>query len=1116
MLSMCVFRNTQSSTIQKNINELNLVSKVIFTLVFFIFAFIPFEEITNKIVQYILSKIVKPKPIPKIDIQNNGIPDESKTIVVIPTILKNKSKVIELFKKLEVYYLANKDKNIYFALLGDCTSGKNKDEKFDKEVIEQGKECAKNLSKKYKTNEDIIPKFSFVYRRRFWNGKEECYLGWERKRGLLTQFNEYILNNEENEFRANTLEDFKKETGLKRFPKIKYVITLDSDTELVLNSGLELIGAMSHVLNKPELNETKDCVVNGHALIQPRIGINLNSSRYNLFTKIFAGCGGIDSYTNAISDIYQDNFDEGIFTGKGIYDLEVFSKVLKNEIAENKVLSHDLLEGSYLRCGLATDIMLMDGYPSNYISFKERLHRWIRGDFQIYYWLKNYITDKKENKKKNPLNFLSKYKILDNLIRAIFPISTIVLFITFLICSLVFNLSITGPLLLVIISSSISTIIDLIDRILFFKEGVKYQKKFEPSINSFLASIIRGFISISTLPDKAFCSLDAMIRSIYRMKVSDKHLLEWITAEEAEEKNKEKNSIKVYYKKMIANAIIGGFTILIGIINLFRLNSLNIANDIFLETNNSMNSIYSISGCINLIIIILGTSWILNPLFMWYISKNQKDQKKIDELNSDEKNYLLELAKNTWQYFKDSINEKNNYLPPDNYQEDRKEKFIPRTSSTNIGLGLLAVITSYDLGFENLQDTLFLLNKMLESVEKLAKWNGHLYNWYNIENLQPLMPRYISTVDSGNFVSYVYILKSFYIEARNIIKNSTELNEEEKQKELELIPYWVDLKINEIPPANADFTKLYDYEKNIFSIGYNIEENKMTKSYYDLLASEARNASYVAIAKKDVPAKHWNSLNRTLTILDGYKGLISWSGTAFEYLMPDINLRSYKGSLLDESYKFMISSQKEYAKKLEIPWGFSETAFNMKDLNNNYQYKAIGIPWLGLKRGLEDDIVVTPYASALALPQFPKDVINNFRKIEKYNMLNKYGFYESLDFTPVRLRKGQEFEPVKTYMAHHQALILLSINNLFKDNILKKRFYDNPEMEAIDILLQERMPENMIITQEEKKKPEKIKYMDYENYALRSINKINTKIKEMNCISNGSYLVLMDEKREWI
>lgn len=796
--------------------------------------------------------------------------------------------------------------------------------------------------------------------------------------------------------------------------------------------------------------------------------------------------GGVDAYANAISDVYQDNFKEGIFTGKGIYDLETFSEVLCEEIPENTVLSHDLLEGSYLRCALVSDIMLMDGYPASYNSFKARLHRWIRGDYQIIGWVGKEIIDKKERSKRNPLNRLSKYKIVDNLIRAITPIATIVSIILFCLLIIFKNVSITGFLLLLILSMIAPTVIDLVNKILYKKEGETYQKTFTPRISSIAASSIRGILEIMALPDKAYYSANAIVKTIYRLKVSKKHLLEWTTSEDAEKTAK--TDILSYYKNMYFNLIMGVIGLLYGIVMI----------------NHSFISIY---------MLVLSILWLIAPSVFWYISKIPKQEKVIEEISKQDKEYLLEIGKRTWQFFKDSLTEENHYLPPDNYQEERKVEFVDRTSSTNIGLGLLSVISSYDLGYENLEDTLKLLNKMLISIETLQKWNGHLYNWYNIRTLEPLIPRYISTVDSGNFIGYIYVLKEFYKNIKEKLqKGELEENQNVRQELLLLIPDWVDKPNSEIPIANADFKKLYDEEKQLFSIGFNIEENKLTDSYYDLLASEARQASLIAISKKDIPSKHWYKLSRTLTTMDGYNGLVSWSGTAFEYLMPNIIIKQETGSLIDESCKFMLMSQKKYAKKLDIPWGFSETAFYLKDLNQNYQYKAIGIPWLGLKRGLEEDMVVATYASIMALLQEPQNVINNIKVLEKQGMYDKYGFYESIDYTPIRMPKDKKQAIVKTYMAHHQALILLSINNLFHDKVLQKRFSSNPEINAVEILLQEKMPENRIITKEEKIKPTKITYINYKNYAQRIYTKTQQKLPAYNVIANENYSVVMDVK----
>ena len=1061
------------------LTNINIFANIIFSALLFTILVIPIENIVSKTIQYVLSKIVKPKLIPKIDFHNQ-IPEEYSTMVVIPTILKSREKVQELMEKLEVYYIANKSENLYFTLLGDCSAGSKEVESFDGEIINEGINQVKKLNEKYGN------KFNFVYRKRIWNANEECYMGWERKRGLLNQFNEYLLGNIKDPFRINTLEneEFKPNVIKKNWAKInarkiKYIITLDSDTDLTLNSGLKLVGAMAHILNKPMLNEKEDLVISGHAIMQPRVGIGLIESRKSIFTQIYAGEGGTDSYTNAISNIYQDNFDEGIFTGKGIYDLEIFSKVLNDEIRENAVLSHDLLEGNYLRCGLASDIMLMDGYPTNYLSFRTRLYRWIRGDYQITPWLKSMIVNKKGELKQNPLNLLSKYKIFSNIVRSKEETMVFALLLYALIISSIFKIKLGYLAIIGILSIIIPTILDVINLIITKKEGNIKTKRFVKTIDGMHASVLRAIIDILLLPDKMYLAIKAEVKSIYRMTRSKKHLLEWTTSEEAEKIVKK--DVVSYYKSMNANLIIGTLGIVFCYIAM-------------------IGTYYS-----NLCAFVLSIMWLIAPAIMCIISKKNEDRNPLNELKDEDKKYIVDVGYKTWLYFKENLTSKGNFLPPDNYQEDRNPNLIMRTSPTNIGLALLAVMSSYDLKYENIEDTIELLYKMLNTVSNLAKWNGHLYNWYDITTLEPLVPRYISSVDSGNFIGYLYVLKQF------LLKQTEKSHVEDLEQGNNGIILKMEIMIENINTIinNTDFSKLFDEKTRLFSVGFNIEDNKLTDSYYDLLASEARQTSLIAIAKKDVSEKHWYNLSRTLTTVNKYKGLLSWAGTSFEYLMPTVNIKQYPGSILDESCKFMIMSQIEYARKLGIPWGISEAAFNLRDLNNNYQYKAFGIPWLGLKRGLSDEIVTSSYGCILAINEEAKQVIDNLKILQEEGMFNKYGFYESIDFTPGRTKNG--YEPVKTYMAHHQGLILLSINNLMNKNIIQKRFMQNPEIRAIDILLQEKMPENMIITKEEKEKVEKIKYQDYEDYAQRKYNKINEYLNISNVIANDDYTIVMDQ-----
>ncbi|MCI8620921.1 MAG: hypothetical protein HFJ50_03910 [Clostridia bacterium] len=577
---------------------------------------------------------MKPKLIPKMDF-TEGVPKEYSTMVVVPSILKDADDVRKVFERLEVYYLANKSENIYCTALGDPSTGTKSKEDKDEGLLNEGLYQVKRLNEKYGKNI-----FGFAYRKRVWNDGEKCYMGWERKRGLLTEISNFLLDKRsKNSFLVNTLE--------KENLDIKYIITLDADTELTLNSGIELIEAMAHILNTPIVKDK--IVISGYGIMQPRVGINLEESKKSVFAEIFAGSGGVDSYTNAISDTYQDNFGEGIYTGKGIYDLAVFCECLKDKIPENTVLSHDLLEGSYLRCGLASDIMLLDGYPKSYLAYLSRLERWIRGDYQITPWLA----------RKSGLNKLSKFKILDNIRRSLIEITAILNVILLLCFKAFFGERISIPLTITLLSIVISSVLEFINYIVFRKENIKRQKRFSKSIDGLLGAFYRGSISIMVLPSLAYISLKAIVKTIYRMKKSKEHLLEWTTSEEAERLSK--NSVSTLYSKMFANVLIGIFIAFLT----FSMNMHIFAKGLILD---------------------LAFLWFLAPLLMWEISKESVKPKALKKLSFDEISYIKNIAEKTWNFFLENMNKEESFLPPDNFQESRREKIVSRTSSTNIGL----------------------------------------------------------------------------------------------------------------------------------------------------------------------------------------------------------------------------------------------------------------------------------------------------------------------------------------------------------------------------------------------------------------------------------------------
>ena len=1077
-----------------------------------LFLFIPIKNIVSKIFQYNLCKVKKIKILPKMDYQNN-IPDSARTMCIIPTMLKNSADVDEMMSKMEGYYIANKSENLFFTLLGDCTKSDTQETKEDKEIANEGIYLANELNKKYGN------KFFFVYRKREWNASEKCFMGWERKRGLINQFNDFLLGKEVN-FKVNTCEEFidaklentrenfvkentrndcenfnVDKTKKQRFLDIKYVITLDSDTTLTLDSAFRLIGTIDHILNRPVVNKIKNIVVDGHGIIQPRIGIDIESGNKSLFSRIFSGDIGTSIYANAISDFYQDNFDEGTFTGKGIYDLDVFDKVLRNSIPENKILSHDLIEGSYLRCGLASDILLMDETPSNYISYKIRKERWSRGDTQELPWINSQIS------------FISKYKIKDNIYR---NFNGVFIFISYLILLMQSSKYVFVPLLLLFFPA----LIEIIDFFILEPKNRLKVKTFYRNYSRVDISFWQCFIEFITLPDDVFLQICAFTKAMYRMNFSHNFLLEWTTAREAENL-KDKNA-KHYFKNM--NFQIYVAIILIGIVS----------------------SYLTYSSFYKLLIISFEILWLLAPEIMYNISKESKKVIFDEKFSSEEKiikeyrrngeygdnrenkkysenkrysennrhienkesrkysehrenrEYLIDLAKKTWLYFKEN---QVNYLPADNFQEDRKEKIAMRTSPTNIGFSLMSAIASYDLHFENLEDTIEFINNEIDSVDMLKKWNGHLYNWYDLKTMQPLPPFDISSVDSGNFVGYLFTVKAFLSDCLDKTNSTRKIKSDYAGNEINAIKRIgtddVKLDVNTISKIlnlidkitrlidDTDFSKLYNKEIGLFSIGYSVSEGKLYDSYYDLLASEARQTSIVAIAKKDVPSKHWANLSRTLTSINQYRGLVSWGGTTFEYLMPNIIIPTYKGTIIDESCRLLVYSNMLYAKRLNVPWGISESAYSVKDLYGNYQYKTFGVPWLGLKRGLEDDIVISPYSTALSLQICFKEGLENLKRLQKEKLLGKYGFYDSIDYKPSK-------EVVKTFMAHHEGMILTSIDNALNKNIFQKRFMSNPEIVGIKVLLEEKMLEDEIVTKEKREKVQKVKYDGYKEEAPRT------------------------------
>ena len=1003
----------------------------------FILLLVPISELVIQLLNKVMLKFYPCKPLPKIDF-SKGIDKDNSTMVVIPTIVKDTNKIDKMFELLEKYYLANKSNNLYFSLLGDCSESSVPETDFDASIAEYGIEAANLLNEKY--NKKI---FSFVYRKRIFNEGEGKYLGYERKRGALIHFNKLLL-------RKMTTNDICKYIYVENVTEISsdihYVITIDTDTELVLNTALALVGVMAHPLNKPVLNKKGTKVISGYGIIQPRVNVDIESTNKSIYSQLIAGIGGFDVYSTIIPNFYQDVFDEGSFVGKGIYDLKVFDEVLSNAFPENLILSHDLLEGNYLKCGYASDIELIDDFPSEFLVESSRQHRWSRGDVQISGWLKSKIKNKDGYTVTNPLNLIEKFKIFDNIRRIWLTPCLLMLMIASFICG--------KPLLMITIILSII----LLPMVFYIKDLLHRQNKkiftfkyYNNLMHGFFSILYRVLITFITIPYYSFLYLDAFFKSVYRMNISHKNLLNWLTAEDAAKTIKK--DLFNYIKQFKINYIVSALLIILS--SIFKVQYL----------------ILSIAICI---------SFCAAPIILWSFSK-RKDI-VLDGLNGNQNDKLKEVAYRTWLYFDTLLTEENHYLIPDNFQLNRENQIDIKTSPTDIGMSIVSVVSAFELGFIEISKAIFLIGNIISIIEKLEKWNGHLYNWYNTKTCKKMIPYIVSSVDSANLAASLVVAKEFCL----------------KNKDKDLYN-----RISNLFDA-MNFTKFYT-DQDVFSIAYNTVEEELSTYNYNKFASESRILSFIAIMKGDAPSKHWLCLDKTLTKYKKHKGLVSWSGTSFEYYMPLIFMKTYPNTLLDESYFFAKFCQKSYINEIDnkMPWGISESAYDELDDGLNYKYKAFATPYLRVIDEKDDRLVLSPYASILAITHDPVDVYNNLKKFKKLKMYGDFGFFESYDYTTENR--------VLAYFAHHQGMILASITNYLKNNAIQNYFHSDLRTQAFEILLKEKVQLNPVIDM----KIVGYKKYDYEREKIandiREYNYISD-IPQLSVLSNSKYTVLINDR----
>jgi cyclic beta-1,2-glucan synthetase len=1118
------------------------------------------------VVNWLVTLTVRPDVLPRLD-YSEGVPAHARTLVVIPTLIASTTDLEDLVEGLEVRFLANRDAHLHFALLSDFLDAPSETLAEDGPLLVCARELIDALNAKYPGEAD---RFFLFHRPRRWNAAENTWMGQERKRGKIAELNALLRGTGQDHFALVV-----GETAI--LPQIRYVITLDTDTQLPRDAARQFVGAIAHPLNRAVYDAHKGRVTSGYAILQPRVGISLPSTARSLYARLFGSDAGIDPYTRTVSDVYQDLFREGSFIGKGIYEVDLFECALDGRFPHNRILSHDLVEGCYARSGLLSDVQLYEEYPARYGADAKRRHRWIRGDWQLMFWALPWAPTERQGIARNALSALSRWKIADNLRRSLVPPALVVMLLsgwfgmadlaawTWLVLAFVF-----GPMALMALHAAGSKPDDL-----------SVGQHLSVWLHAGLQQLARTVLTLAWLPHEAFYSLDAIVRTLWRTLVSRRLLLQWNSSREVE--RTQTNELAGLYRTMWMGPALG----LLALVVLAALR---------------------ISPVAALPLIVL---WLASPAAAWWVSRASSHAVFIP--SAKERVFLRILARRTWAFFDHHVGPENNWLPPDNMQEQPIAVVAQRTSPTNIGLSLLAHLAAYDFGYLSGGRLLDRLDRTFATMVTLERHRQHFYNWYDTKTLKPLRPQYVSTVDSGNLAGHLLTLRpgllalpddpvfdmrqldgigdtlavlqesllaagadgqavgamraellvtlaraprslkaaeaglqrllararemapmqevrtgsdlEFWLQA--LVAQCTDLCEElnhfvlpykasaaqEQAGESEAaggaghdiqagnptpgrsrrdaVPTWRELacidakawpeatreRVTSVQRfaaervatamrlaqlagelATMDFGFLYDARRHLLAIGYNVDERRLDTGFYDLLASEARLTNFVAIAQGQLPQESWFRLGRLLTTTGGTPVLLSWTGSMFEYLMPMLVMPSLEGTLLEQTCRAAVARQIEYGHQLGLPWGVSESGYNVLDAQLNYQYRAFGVPGLGLKRGLGEDLVVAPYASALALMVAPDAACRNLQRLAGEGLAGRYGLHEAVDFTAARLPRGQTSVVVKSFMAHHQGMSLLSLASVLLGQPMQRRFASDPQFQAAALLLQERLP----------------------------------------------------------
>jgi cyclic beta-1,2-glucan synthetase len=1174
------------------------------------------------VVNTLVTITVPPRALPRLDF-SEGIPAAHRTMVIVPTLLGRQEDVPALLEALEIRYLGNRDPNLFFALLTDFRDAREPTVPGDQELVELAGAGIEELNERYSETGSSI--FYLFHRPRLWNPRDRVWMGWERKRGKLEQFNALLLAAravaapraagkaaDADGADSGAVPEAALAAAAAAFSdivgdrsilgSIKYVITLDTDTQLPRDAAHTLIGNMAHPLNRPVYDPKKGRVVDGYGILQPRASISLSSSTSSRFTRLFAGEPGIDPYTRESSDVYQDLFGEGSFIGKGVYDVAAFSQAVSGRFPENLILSHDLLEGGYARSALVTDVDLIEEHPVTYPMEASRRHRWTRGDWQLAGWLLPRVPGPGGRRRPNPLTLLSIWKLFDNLRRSLVPAALVALCVGGWLWG-------AGPAWPwpVLVAGALFLPPLLGAALEFARKPAERDWLLHVALTgkSVAQPLLRALLGLILLPYDALVYADAIVRSVVGLLVTRRGLLTWYLP--AYGRRNAYRGLGDFIREMWIGPVlaVGLAVVLVGVPRT-RLGEWWFALPLL-------------------------ALWLVSPVVGWWISRPAR--LPVAELASHQREFLRMLARRTWRFFADFAGPQENWLPPDNYQEYPVAVVAGRTSPTNMGMALLANLVAHDFGYISTGELLRRTQRTLRTMEKLERFRGHFYNWYDTRTLLPLHPEYVSSVDSGNLAGSLLTLRAGISELKDrpvldphafegiedtllaVISQAPsspagrldsqlklihevvgrmkaaapdpvgaaraldDLVQASKQLETDLPPnaggefaYWTralsrqcrrfrdDLRsllpqpesflvmpglqevVEFLPTAGdeapevararetarkrirtidalvarcdelgaMDFGLVYDPARQLLSIGYDLGERRRDPSWYDLLASEARLTSYMLVAQGQAPQKHWFALGRLLTSHAGDLSLMSWSGSMFEYLMPRLFLPGYENTLLEQACHAAVSRQIEYGRQRRVPWGISESCYNAVDMNQVYQYRAFGVPGLGFKTGLADDLVIAPYATALALTVVPREACRNLQTLTNNGFMGDYGLYEAIDYTPSRVLPGTTHSIVRGFMAHHQGMSLLALAHTLLDRPIQRRFISDPLMRTAELLLQERIPKQTVTVHPRTGESALAQLPAAEAAGIhRVLVDPNTPLPEVHLLSNGRYHVMV-------